>query len=73
MNRASSGFTAVQVGAIRGKNDPKKTADKPATPAEDKPSKGAVNVRSGNARVGVQADAVVGNITISINRRGKTT
>lgn len=60
-NIASSGFTAVQVGRIVPPSDEDELEPGP----KQKPAKGrTVNVRSGNARVGLQADAIVGDLNI---------
>lgn len=75
-NIASSGYTAIQVGGVipsDGKDGPvippgrkDEPHRRPAEPPR-KPGKGqTVNVRRGNARVGVQADTIVGDITIQI-------
>ncbi|MFI6388688.1 hypothetical protein [Nonomuraea sp. NPDC050540] len=60
-NTARSGFTAIQVGSV-GPKDAKKAKNKPE-------AKGSVvNVCTGGARVGVQADVVVGDLTIDLSR-----
>jgi hypothetical protein len=61
-NVASSGFTAVQVGRIVPAEG---QADAPSPP---KPAKsGVVNVRAGNAKVGLQIDGDhVGDLNIHI-------
>lgn len=60
-NIASSGYTAVQVGRIVSPSED----DEQEAPAEGPATKGrTVNVRSGNARVGKQADVIVGDLNI---------
>jgi hypothetical protein len=62
-NVASSGFTAVQVGRVVPPGEEDETKAPKQEPARR--GKGAtVNVRSGQAVVGVQADMVVGDITV---------
>lgn len=69
-NIASSGFTAVQVGRIipEGSKDQPRVippGDKDETQPKRPAAKGkAVNVRSGNAKVGKQADVIVGDLHI---------
>jgi hypothetical protein len=62
---ASSGFTAVQVGRIVPAEG---QADAPPPPKPAKSGKrGVVNVRAGNAKVGVQIDGDhVGDLNIHI-------
>lgn len=59
-NRTSSGDTPIQVGHVGGKSTKPAKPTKPATPEEATTS----NVRSGNAKVGKQVDAITGGITI---------
>ncbi|MEV0149129.1 MULTISPECIES: hypothetical protein [unclassified Nonomuraea] len=67
-NIASSGYTPVQAGRIVPPSDDEAQADTtPETPAKGRTGKGrTVNMRGGNARVGVQADTIVGNINIQM-------
>ncbi|MER5420292.1 hypothetical protein [Streptosporangium roseum] len=67
-NIASTGFTPVQVGRVVDGEKAKKPAkaEKPAKAADE----GTVtNVRSGNAKVGRQADEIHGGLTIRMPRR----
>jgi hypothetical protein len=67
-NRASSGWTAIQVGRVLPPADdddqePQATPERPA-------AKGAtVNIRTGNAKVGVQADEITGDIVIGRRKK----
>ena len=62
-NIASSGFTPVQVGRIVPPGDEDEPQPEPAP--KQQPAKGrTVNVRSGNAKVGKQADIIVGDLRI---------
>lgn len=73
-NRASGNDrVAIQVGRVLGR--PKADADRDET--SDSKEKAArepgapVNIRSGDARVGVQADDIHGDVTIVITPRRK--
>jgi hypothetical protein len=62
VNIAIGGFTAVQAGQIGGKAKPSKPAPKKAD--KDASDGTTVNVRSGNAKVGRQADVITGDLHI---------
>lgn len=67
-NRASSGFTAVQVGKIV-------PADEASAPKEAKKGKepkgggGVTNVISGNASVGITAETIEGGVIIVMGKK----
>ena len=56
---------AVQVGTVRGRSRPAGSEEPKTTPSRDT---SVTNVRSGNAKVGVQADEI-DTITIMFGRR----
>lgn len=66
-NIASSGYTPIQAGHI-GPSDDETRTDTPEAPKPTrKTGQGrTVNVQSGKGRVGVQADTIVGDITIQM-------
>ena len=57
---------AVQVGTVRGRSRPAGSEEPKTTPSREDTS--VTNVRSGNAKVGVQADEI-DTITIMFGRR----
>lgn len=64
-NVAKSGFTAVQVGRVV----PPVEGEDAVPAAPKKPAKGSTtNVQSGNARVGVVANTIVGDLNIRMSR-----
>lgn len=64
-NHTSSGYTPVQVGRVVPADEAPK--GKAAPPKEVKRGT-TTNIRSGNAKVGRQADTVTGNVTIVMPR-----
>ncbi|GAB2443311.1 hypothetical protein GCM10027187_02420 [Streptosporangium sandarakinum] len=63
-NVTTSGWTAVQVGRVVDSGEEPTTL----TPPRGAASGTVTNVRSGNARVGLQADEVRGGLTIRMPR-----
>jgi hypothetical protein len=63
-NVADEGFTPFQVGEVKPPAD-RKDREKPAPAPAPAPAAGTTtNIRTGNAKVGKQADVITGNITI---------
>ncbi|MGW4801501.1 hypothetical protein ACWEPC_54705 [Nonomuraea sp. NPDC004297] len=63
-NVANGGYTAIQVGHVGTPDEAETATDHEPTPPHKDGKGRTANVQAGRARVGAQADTIVGDITV---------